>query len=46
MVFLDKYKYPIETIKGRFIQNIIRLIIHTRYIKIGYWDGYKIVKRK
>jgi len=46
MVFLDKYKFPVETTKGRFVGNIIRLIIHTRYIKFGYWDGYKIIKKR
>lgn len=32
MVFLDKYDYPVETIKGRWVQNFIRRLIHTRRI--------------
>ena len=46
MVFLDKYKFPVETTKGKIIQNILRLIIHTRYIKFGHWDGYKTIKKE
>jgi len=32
--FLDKYGYPIEIIKGKYIQNIIRRMIHTRRLGI------------
>lgn len=30
--FLDKYGWPVETIKGRPITNFIRLLLHTRKI--------------
>ncbi len=32
--FLDKYGWPVETIKGRWVQNTLRLIIHTRKMSI------------
>lgn len=34
MQFIDKYGYPVETIKGRGIQNFFRRVIHTRRIKL------------
>ena len=43
MVFLDKYNYPVERIIGKPITNIIRLILHTRKVMFGRWNGYKIV---
>lgn len=46
MVFLDKYGWPVERIKGKKFINFIRLLLHTRSIKQGYWDGYKIVTAK
>jgi hypothetical protein len=42
--FLDKYGYPVERIKGRWFVNIIRVILHTKKIVRGYWNGHKIVK--
>lgn len=42
MVFLDKYGWPVEKIKGRKFTNIIRLLLWTRKIKRGRWDGYKV----
>ncbi|MCK9494195.1 MAG: hypothetical protein M0R75_01690 [Dehalococcoidia bacterium] len=33
---LDKYGWPVETIKGRPIQNAIRLLIHTR--RVARWE--------
>lgn len=32
MVFLDRYGWPVERIRGRWITNLIRLAIHTRSI--------------
>jgi len=45
MVFLDKHGYPVETTVGKWLQNILRLLIHTRSIKRGYWDGYKVINK-
>lgn len=44
MVFIDKYGWPVEKIKGKPITTFIRLLIHTRKIKKGYWDGYRVRK--
>lgn len=46
VVFLDKYGWPVGRIKGKKVINFIRLLLHTRKIKKGYWDGYKIVTKK
>lgn len=46
MVFLDSYGWPVERINGRWLYNILRLLIHTRCIRRGYWDGWHVVKRK
>lgn len=35
MVYLDKYGWPVERVKGRWFFNLLRLIIHTRCIKKG-----------
>jgi len=35
MQFLDKYGWPVERIKGKYVLNFFRLIIHTRCIKFG-----------
>ena len=43
MVFLDKHGWPVETIKGRWVQNFLRRLLHTRRIVRGRWDGYKVV---
>lgn len=32
--FIDKYGYPVETIKGRWFHAIIRRLIHTRKIQV------------
>ena len=32
LYFLDKYGYPVERIKGRYIINFIRLLLYTRKI--------------
>lgn len=44
MVFLDRYGWPVEIIKGKWIQNILRLLVHTKSVKRGSWNGYKIIK--
>lgn len=44
MVCLDSYGWPVETIKGRPFINLLRLLIHTRRIVRGRWDGYKVVR--
>ena len=44
MVFLDKYGYPIEKIKGRWFSNLIRTIFYCRNIKRGKWDGFRVVR--
>lgn len=35
MQYLDKLGWPVERTKGRWFQNFIRLLIHTRKIKRG-----------
>ena len=35
MQYLDKHGWPVERVKGRWFQNFIRLLIHTRKIKRG-----------
>jgi len=35
MQFLDKYGWPVERTKGRWFQNFLRLLIHTKRIKLG-----------
>ena len=42
MVFLDKYNWPVVTINGRWLLNFFRLLLYTRSIRRGYWDGYRI----
>jgi len=32
MVYLDKYGWPVERIKGRWFLNFMRLLIHTNKI--------------
>jgi len=32
LYFIDKYGWPIERVKGHWISNPIRLLIHTRKI--------------
>lgn len=44
MVFVDKYGWPVERIKGRPVTNCIQLLLHTRSIMRGKWDGYGIVR--
>jgi hypothetical protein len=44
VVCLDYLGYPIERIKGRWLLTILRLLIHTRRIRRGYWDGFRVVK--
>lgn len=43
MVFCDKYGWPVEVSKKHFIRRWLRRLIHTRKIKRGWWDGYRIV---
>ena len=31
-LILDRYGYPVETIKGRYVRNFIRYLIHGRKI--------------
>lgn len=42
--FLDKYGWPVITIKGRIILNFLRRVIHTR--KICFGDVPNIVAYK
>jgi hypothetical protein len=44
MVFLDKYGWPVVTIRNKWFVNTIRKLIHTRKIVQGMWDGYKVVR--
>lgn len=46
MTLLDKYGYPVETIKGRPIANALRRLLWTRKIVRGWWDGYRVVTRE
>ncbi len=46
MVFLDKYGWPVERTKGYKFFNFIRLLVHTRKVCRGYWNGFKIVQYK
>jgi len=32
LYYMDKYNYPVVRIKGRYIINFIRLLLHTRRI--------------
>ena len=43
MVFLDKYGWPVVVPKNRPVMKWLRRIIHTRRIRRGWWDGYRIV---
>jgi hypothetical protein len=41
-VFIDKYHFPVETIAGRMITNIFRIIIHTNiYNTFHRWWLYR-----
>lgn len=33
ILFLDKYGYPVEKIKGRTLTNLLRILIHVNIIK-------------
>ena len=44
MVFLDKYGWPVERIRGHRLVNFLRLLLHTRRIRRGRWDGCRIVR--
>jgi len=33
-IFLDKLGWPVETVKGHLIQNLIRLFLRTRGIRV------------
>ena len=44
MVFLDCWGYPIERAKGHWLRNILRLLIYTRRICRGHWNGFGVVK--
>ena len=33
LIYLDKYGWPVERVKGRWFLNFIRLLIHTETIK-------------
>jgi len=43
MVFLDKHGWPVVRIKNRPIVNLLRLMLHTRKVRRGYWDGYRVL---
>ena len=38
MQYLDKYGWPVERIEGRYIQNFIRLLLHTRKV-VKHWES-------
>ncbi len=40
LTYLDKYRYPVERIKGKWFINFIRLLLHTRRIQFSPFDGY------
>ena len=46
MVFLDRWGYPVECIRGRWFQNFLRRLIHTRRIARGRWDGHRVVRER
>lgn len=46
MVFFDNMNFPVELIKGRWFTNLIRLLIHTRKIRRGTWDGHKVIRKQ
>jgi hypothetical protein len=45
MLCLDKYGWPVTGIKGRYVLNLIRLLLYTRRIVRGHWDGYKVCRK-
>ncbi len=46
MVFLDYYGYPVEQAKRHWLRNILRRLIHTRRICLGYWDGFGVTRSR
>jgi len=46
MVFLDYWGYPVESIRGHWLSNILRRLFRTRRICRGYWDGYRVLRHK
>lgn len=44
LVYLDKYGWPVERVKGRWFLNFIRLLIHTDKIIPG--DSFEYEKKK
>ena len=44
MEYIDKYGYPVETVKGKPINKFIRRVIHTREIKFS--EGEKNIYAK
>ena len=43
-ICLDKYGHPVEEVKGRYIFNVLRKIIHTRKVKL--FAAYKKKEEK
>ena len=43
MIYLDKYGWPVERVKGRWFFNLLRLFIHTRQIKRGRFEYQPVV---
>ncbi len=41
MYCVDKDGWPVERIKGRPVQNLARLLLHTRWIKRGKFEPHK-----
>ena len=39
MIFIAKDGWPVERIRGRWFLNLVRLVILTRRIKFGKYDG-------
>lgn len=45
MVFLDRYGWPVERIKGRYVKNFIRLIIHSRsFVSEKEWERRQSIR--
>ena len=42
MMFLDKHGFPVERRWGRWFQNFLRLLIHTRKIRFGLGTWYGV----
>lgn len=43
MYVTDRYGWPVEQIKGRWLLNLLRLLIHARRIHRGRWHERYVV---